>query len=70
MNSQNFPGRQGHFHLLEKNHAMKYERAAVHAGQSQGRNYGVLTPNPIPAAWYTASPVKTVAKTNSERAGL
>ena len=49
--------------VREKNHAVKYERAAMHTGQSQGRNYGILTPNPMLAAWCMAIPMKTVAKT-------
>lgn len=35
----------------------------MHAGHSQGRNYGILTPNPMLAAWCMAIPIKTVAKT-------
>lgn len=35
----------------------------MHTGQSQGRNYGILTPNPMLAAWCMAIPMKTVAKT-------
>lgn len=49
---------------------VKYEQVAKSPGQSQDRNYSFLTPSSSPDAWSGATSIKTVAKTNSEGAGL